>query len=59
MTRVSYHSIVAPTSLDFCQTDVNKIIVSFANAKIRLYDIETGQVIFTFKGSDDSYGMQC
>ncbi|KAK4511366.1 uncharacterized protein ATC70_012581 [Mucor velutinosus] len=46
---------VAPTSLDFCQTDVNKIVVSFANAKIRLYDIETGQVILTFKGSDDSY----
>lgn len=48
--------IVAPTSLDFCQTDVNKIVVSYANAKIRLYDIETGQVILTFKGSDDSYG---
>ncbi|KAI8641506.1 WD40-repeat-containing domain protein [Parasitella parasitica] len=46
---------VAPTSLDFCQTDIHKIAVSFANAKIRLYDVETGQVIMTMKGSDDSY----
>ncbi|CAO0790592.1 unnamed protein product [Mucor circinelloides] len=51
----SHKKRVAPTSLDFCRTDVNKIVVSFANAKIRLYDIETGQVILTFKGSDDSY----
>lgn len=49
-------SIVAPTSLDFCHTETNKIVVSFANAKIRLFDIETGQVIMTFKGSDDTFG---
>ncbi|CEP14043.1 hypothetical protein [Parasitella parasitica] len=47
---------VAPTSLDFCHTDMHKIAVSFANAKIRLYDIETGQIIMTLKGSNDSYG---
>ncbi|KAI7901369.1 WD40-repeat-containing domain protein [Cokeromyces recurvatus] len=46
---------VAPTSLDYCHTDINKLVVSFVNAKIRLYDIETGQVIMTFKGSDDTY----
>jgi hypothetical protein len=36
--------------------DPTKIVVSFANAKIRLYDIETGKVIMTLKGSDDSFG---
>ncbi|CAO3657077.1 unnamed protein product [Mucor hiemalis] len=46
---------VAPTSIDFCRTNPNRVAVSFANAKIRLYDIETGQVIMTLKGSDDSY----
>jgi striatin 1/3/4 len=32
------------------------VVVSFVNAKIRLYDIETGQIIMTLQGSDDSYG---
>ncbi|GAA5798950.1 hypothetical protein HPULCUR_004359 [Helicostylum pulchrum] len=45
----------APTSVDFCPTETNKIIVAFANAKIRMFDIETGQVLMTFKGSDDSF----
>lgn len=45
--------LAAPTSVDFCKTDTNKIAVSFVNAKIRIYDIETGQVITTLKGSDD------
>ncbi|KAG0182211.1 hypothetical protein DFQ29_005266 [Apophysomyces sp. BC1021] len=46
----------APTSLDFCHTDLNKIAVSYANAKIRIFDIETGQVVMTLGGSDETYG---
>ncbi|KAI8875402.1 WD40 repeat-like protein [Backusella circina FSU 941] len=48
-------SLVAPTSLDFCHHDVSKMVVSFANAKIRLYDVETGQVLLTLNGSDETY----
>ncbi|KAI8093369.1 WD40-repeat-containing domain protein [Halteromyces radiatus] len=50
---------VAPTCLDFCRTDVNKLVVSYTNAKIRLFDIETGKVVLTFTGSDDDYDSTC
>ncbi|KAI8380528.1 WD40-repeat-containing domain protein [Choanephora cucurbitarum] len=46
---------IAPTSLAFHQIDPSQIAVSFVNAKIRLYHIETGQIIMTLKGSDDAY----
>ncbi|CAO3681577.1 unnamed protein product [Rhizopus stolonifer] len=46
---------VPPTSLDFCQFDPNKLAASFANAKIRLYDIETGQPVVTLKNSDETF----
>ncbi|KAG2220234.1 hypothetical protein INT45_008775 [Circinella minor] len=44
-----------PTSLDFCHTDLAKMAVSFSNAQIRIYDIETGQVIATLQGSTESF----
>lgn len=47
---------VSPTSLDFCQYDDNKLTASYSNAKIRVYDIETGQVAVTLKNSDETYG---
>lgn len=50
--------LVAPTSLDFCPNEPNKIVVAFANAKIRIFDVETGQILMTFKGSDDSFGKK-
>ncbi|KAG1143109.1 hypothetical protein G6F37_011276 [Rhizopus arrhizus] len=46
---------VSPTSLDFCQYDDNKLTASYSNAKIRVYDIETGQVAVTLKNSDETY----
>ncbi|KAI8987962.1 WD40-repeat-containing domain protein [Mycotypha africana] len=45
---------VAPTTLDFCRRS-NKLAVSFADNKILLFDIETGKVISTLKGSDDLF----
>ncbi|KAF7724007.1 hypothetical protein EC973_001467 [Apophysomyces ossiformis] len=53
-TQTSEHS-PAPTSLDFCPTDLDKIAVSYTNAKIQIFDIETGQVSMTLAGSDSSY----
>ncbi|KAG1175243.1 hypothetical protein G6F70_001730 [Rhizopus microsporus] len=46
---------VAPTSLDFCQHDIGKLAISFANAKINVYDIEKGQVAVSLKKSDETY----
>ncbi|KAI8337566.1 WD40-repeat-containing domain protein [Chlamydoabsidia padenii] len=46
---------VAPTCVDFCRTDVNKLVVSYNNAKIQLFDLETGKLVSTFTGSDDDY----
>ncbi|KAF9345218.1 hypothetical protein BGX26_003391 [Mortierella sp. AD094] len=43
-----------PTSLDFCPTDLRKMVVSYSNAVIKLFDIETGKEILAFK-SDESY----
>ncbi|KAI9496878.1 WD40-repeat-containing domain protein [Zychaea mexicana] len=48
-------NLPVPTSLDFCHTDLTKMAVSFANAQIRIYDIETGQVVTTLEGSNDTY----
>lgn len=47
---------MAPTSLDFCQHDIGKLAMSFANAKINVYDIEKGQVAVSLKKSDETYG---
>lgn len=49
-------SLPAPTSLDFCHTDLNKMIVSYTNADIRVFDVETGQVTETLQGSNENYG---
>ncbi|RUS18134.1 WD40-repeat-containing domain protein [Endogone sp. FLAS-F59071] len=43
-----------PTSLDFCPTDLKKLAVSYTNAIIKVFDVETGQVVATFKG-DETY----
>ncbi|KAF8975792.1 hypothetical protein BGZ46_008848 [Entomortierella lignicola] len=43
-----------PTSLDFCPTDLRKMVVSYSNAVIKLFDIETGKEILAFK-SNESY----
>lgn len=48
--------LVSPTCVDFCRTDPSKLIVSYNNAKLRLFDIETGKLILTFSGSDEHYG---
>jgi striatin 1/3/4 len=45
-----------PTGLDFCPTDLKKMVVSYSNSVIKLFDIETGKEILAFK-SDESYGM--
>ncbi|KAF9926413.1 hypothetical protein BGZ67_008105 [Mortierella alpina] len=43
-----------PTGLDFCPTDLKKVIVSYSNSVMKLFDIETGKDILTFK-SDETY----
>ncbi|KAI8140171.1 WD40-repeat-containing domain protein [Fennellomyces sp. T-0311] len=56
LTESDYRrDLPTPTSLDFCHTDLTKLAVSFSNADIRIYDIETGQVVTTLQGSNDSY----
>lgn len=43
--------VVAPTSLDFCRPD--KLVASYTNGKIQLYDIETGKVIRAWTGTEE------
>ncbi|KAF8923200.1 hypothetical protein BGZ58_003241, partial [Dissophora ornata] len=43
-----------PTGLNFCSTDLKKMVVSYSNSIIKLFDIETGKEILVFK-SDESY----
>ncbi|KAF9964414.1 hypothetical protein BGZ70_006497 [Mortierella alpina] len=43
-----------PTALDFCPTDLKKVIVSYSNSVMKLFDIETGKEVLTFK-SDETY----
>ncbi|KAG0093041.1 hypothetical protein BGZ93_008042 [Podila epicladia] len=43
-----------PTGLDFCPTDLKKMVVSYSNSVIKLFDIETGKEILAFK-SDGTY----
>ncbi|CAO3644735.1 unnamed protein product [Cunninghamella blakesleeana] len=50
---------VSPTCVDFCRTDPSKLIVSYNNAKIKLFDIETGKLILQFSGSDEHYDNTC
>ncbi|KAF9278209.1 hypothetical protein BGZ68_008705 [Mortierella alpina] len=47
-------ALPVPTSLDFCPTDLKKVIVSYSNSVMKLFDIETGKDILTFK-SDETY----
>jgi striatin 1/3/4 len=44
-----------PTSLDFCPTDLKKMVVSYSNSVIKLFDIETGKEILAFK-SNETHG---
>lgn len=44
-----------PTGLDFCSTDLKKMVVSYSNSVVKLFDIETGKEILAFK-SDETYG---
>ncbi|KAF9897517.1 hypothetical protein BX616_005468, partial [Lobosporangium transversale] len=53
-TTNALSQLPVPTSLDFCPTDLKKMVVSYTNSVIKLFDIETGKVILTFK-SDESY----
>ncbi|KAG0043205.1 hypothetical protein BGZ83_011712 [Gryganskiella cystojenkinii] len=41
-----------PTSLDFCPTDLKKMVVSYSNSVIKLFDIETGKEILAFKSNE-------
>ncbi|KAG0280437.1 hypothetical protein BGZ96_001565 [Linnemannia gamsii] len=41
-----------PTGLDFCPTDLKKMVVSYSNSVIKLFDIETGKDILTFKSNE-------
>ncbi|KAF9373149.1 hypothetical protein CPC16_001987 [Podila verticillata] len=43
---------VAPTSVDFCPTDLRKVVVSYTNSVVKLFDIETGQAILDFKSNE-------
>ncbi|KAG0012355.1 hypothetical protein BGZ81_001642, partial [Podila clonocystis] len=43
---------VAPTSVDFCPTDLKKVVVSYTNSVVKLFDIETGQAILDFKSNE-------
>ncbi|KAF9902511.1 hypothetical protein BX616_001913 [Lobosporangium transversale] len=43
-----------PTGLDFCPTDLTKMVVSYSNAVVKLFDIESGKTILALK-SDESY----
>ena len=46
-----------PTGLNFCSTDLKKMVVSYSSSIIKLFDIETGKEILAFK-SDESYGRR-
>ncbi|KAG0373643.1 hypothetical protein BGX24_011424 [Mortierella sp. AD032] len=41
-----------PTGLAFCPTDLKKMVVSYSNSVIKLFDIETGKDILTFKSNE-------
>ncbi|KAF9175290.1 hypothetical protein BGX21_011409 [Mortierella sp. AD011] len=49
-------SLPTPTSLDFCPTDLRKMVVSYSNAVIKLFDIETGKEILAFKSNESFDG---
>lgn len=44
-----------PTCSDFLHSDINKLIVSYDNSQLKLFDIESGKPILTFEGCDSSY----
>ncbi|KAF9177746.1 hypothetical protein BGZ51_008408 [Haplosporangium sp. Z 767] len=46
----------APTSLDFCPTDLTKVVVSYSNSIIKLFDIETGKEILACRSNDSFDG---
>ncbi|KAF9923299.1 hypothetical protein FBU30_006640 [Linnemannia zychae] len=41
-----------PTSLDFCPTDLKKMVVSYSNSDIKLFDIQSGKEIMSFKSNE-------
>jgi len=45
-----------PTYLDWLHTDYSKIIVSYQNSIVKLFDLETGTEIMKFP-SAETYGM--
>jgi striatin 1/3/4 len=49
-------ALPVPTSLDYVNNDLNKLIVSFSNSELRLYDLEANQLILTkFTGAASTY----
>ncbi|KAF9413047.1 hypothetical protein BGZ94_000855 [Podila epigama] len=48
----SLRDLPTPTSLDFCPTDLKKMVVSYSNSVIKLFDIETGKEIMAFKSNE-------
>lgn len=45
-----------PTSIDFVHTDLTKMIASFDNSEIKLFDIETGKdIVSIFDKANESY----
>ncbi|KAF9355083.1 hypothetical protein BGX34_010655 [Mortierella sp. NVP85] len=54
ITAGPVNKLPVPTGLDFCPTDLKKMVVSYSNSVIKLFDIETGKEILAFK-SDESY----
>ncbi|KAG0050128.1 hypothetical protein BGZ83_005087 [Gryganskiella cystojenkinii] len=53
-TNNNKKTLPVPTSLDFCPTDLKKMVVSYNNSVVKLFDIETGKDITTFQ-SNESY----
>ncbi|KAF9571150.1 hypothetical protein EC968_000953 [Mortierella alpina] len=45
-------TLPVPTGLDFCPTDLKKVIVSYSNSVMKLFDIETGKDVLTFKSNE-------
>jgi striatin 1/3/4 len=45
-----------PTSVDFIRHDQNKLIASYTDSQLRVFDVETGKVVqSSFKGADSTY----
>ncbi|KAL1917216.1 uncharacterized protein VTP21DRAFT_4872 [Calcarisporiella thermophila] len=40
-----------PTSIEFCHTDLKKILVAYSNSVIKMFDLETSQCVSTFESA--------